>query len=155
MALAIAIAIGLFRALSLGDPRCIVWLDVNSTVPKMLAANATAELFKWILEKVCARMCWIRFPMAVGFAQDNPLGDDSLRETPLWGGDSSHVYIGSYAYIFGVGGLFIYFAFAAYVGPRFVFGLDECAYIVHDSEMLAWPMVCGRLTNGSGIVAGM
>ena len=148
MAIAITLSIGCFRAASLGDVRYILWLDISKTVPTMLAANAAAELFKWALEKVCAAKKWIRFPIAAGFASDNPLRNEAIREIRLWSAldveGAGPMCAGSYAYIFGVGGCFIYFAFTAYMGPRFVFGLDDCAYVFHDSEMLAWPMLCGK-----------
>jgi hypothetical protein len=112
VALAMALCIGCVRAVTFGDPAAIVWLDVSPTVWRVLVAQLAlgvmADVTVWAVE----RKGLARFELSTRFAAGHPLRSTAFRDFDLKG----------YAFVFGLGGAFIYGVFVAFLGPAFVTG---------------------------------
>jgi hypothetical protein len=108
-----ALCIGCLRAATFGDPSMIVWLDVSPTVWRVLVVQFVlgllADAIVWAVRKKGLQ----HFEMSARFAADHPLRNTASRDFELDG----------YAFVFGLGGVFIYGVFIAFLGPAFVTGL--------------------------------
>jgi hypothetical protein len=107
-----ALCIGCVRAVTFGDPAAIVWLDVSPKVWRVLVAQLAfgvmADVTVWVVERKGLQ----RFEQSTRFAVGHPLQNTAFRDLDLSG----------YAFVFGLGGTFIYGAFVAFLGPAFVTG---------------------------------
>jgi hypothetical protein len=78
VALTMAVCIGCLRAVTLGDPTAIVWLDVSPTVWLVLVAQlafgAFADAMVWAVERKGLRHC----ELPVQFAAGHPLSNTPL-----------------------------------------------------------------------------
>ena len=113
VALTMAVCIGCLRPVTLGDPTAIVWLDVSPTVWLVLVAQlafgAFADAMVWAVERKGLRHC----ELPVQFAAGHPLSNTAFSDFDLEG----------YALAFGMGGMFIYAVFLAFIGRLFVTGI--------------------------------
>jgi hypothetical protein len=113
VALTMAVCIGCLRAVTLGDPAAIVWLDVSPTVWHVLVAQlafgAAADATVWLVQRKGLQ----RFELSARFRSDHPLRNTSFRDFDLKG----------YALAFGLGCAFMYLVFVAFLGPLFVTGM--------------------------------
>ena len=71
--LLLTLSIGCVRAVSFGDARAILWLDVNVMVPTVLAAGIACELLTRLIVWAVERRGWAGFPM-VSYPAEHPLG---------------------------------------------------------------------------------
>jgi hypothetical protein len=113
VALMVAISIGCVRAVTFGDPAAIVWLDVSPTVWRVLLAQLLLGAMADATVRTVARNAMQHFELSARFAAGHPLRNTAFRDFDLNG----------YAFVFGMGGAFIYGVFVAFLGPAFVMGL--------------------------------
>jgi hypothetical protein len=113
VAFMMAISIGCVRAVTFGDPAAIVWLDVSPTVWRVLVAQLVLGAMADATVRTVARNAMQHFELSARFAAGHPLRNTAFRDFDLNG----------YAFVFGLGGAFIYVVFVAFLGPAFVMGL--------------------------------
>jgi hypothetical protein len=105
-----AVCIGCARAVTFGDPYAIIWLDVNPTVWKVLLAQLVSQVVADATVRAIQRLGLRHFELSTHFAAGHPLSNTALRAFGLQG----------YAVVFGMGGMFIYGVYLAFLGPAFV-----------------------------------
>jgi hypothetical protein len=108
-----AVCIGCVRAATFGDPFAIVWLDVTPTVWKVLLAQLASQVVADAAVLAVQKLGLRKFELSAHFAAGHPLSNTALRDFGLQG----------YAYAFGIGGMFIYAVYIAFLGPAFVTGM--------------------------------
>jgi hypothetical protein len=113
VALTMAVCIGCVRAATFGDPYAIVWLDVTPTVWKVLLAQLASQVVADAAVLAVRKLGLQKFELSAHFAAGHPLSNTAFRDFGLQG----------YAVVFGVGGMFIYAAYLAFLGPAFVTGM--------------------------------
>jgi hypothetical protein len=144
-----AVCIGCVRAATFGDPSAIVWLDVSPTVWKVLLAQLASQVVADAAVLAVQKLGRQQFELSAHFAAGHPLSNAAFRDFGLQG----------YAVVFGVGGMFIYAVYIAFLDPAFVTGM--CRHFVPNATH-AWVMgaieclsfaanatVAGGLVNGS------
>ena len=108
-----ALCIGCLRAVTLGDVRAIVWLDISETVWHVLLAQfvvgVLVDAAVWAVEKNGLN----HFELSPRFTDRHPLGCTAFRDFDAKG----------YAMAFSSGAAFIYGVFVAFLGPAFVMGM--------------------------------
>jgi hypothetical protein len=77
----LTLCIGCVRAVSFGDARAVLWLDVNVLVPTVLAAGVACEVLTRAIVWVLHRCGLTGFPM-VSYPKDHPLGTFAPRTFP-------------------------------------------------------------------------
>jgi hypothetical protein len=108
-----AVCIGCVRAATFGDATAIVWLDVSATVWKVLLAQLASQVSGDAAVRAAKKMGLQRFELSAHFAAGHPLSNTALRDISLQG----------YVLVFGMGGVFIYAVYIAFLGPTFVTGM--------------------------------
>jgi hypothetical protein len=107
------LCIGCVRALSFGDPRAIVWLDVSPGVWQVLLAQLSFEVLADVVSWAAERKGLQQFELSARYAAGHPLRNLNFRTFDLPG----------YAFTFAFSGAFIYAVFIAFLGPAFVTGM--------------------------------
>ena len=64
---------GCVRAASFGDWRCLLWLDVNATIPIMLLLQLLVEAGQDISLTMFHKLGWAFFPLSATFPSEHPL----------------------------------------------------------------------------------
>ena len=105
--------IGCVRAVTFGDAAAIVWLDVSPTVWKVLLAQLASQVVGDAAVRAAKKMGMQKFELSAHFAAGHPLSNTAFRDISLQG----------YALVFGMGGMFIYAVYMAFLGPEFVTGM--------------------------------
>jgi hypothetical protein len=144
-----AVCIGCVRAATFGDPAAIVWLDVSPTVWKVLSAQLASQIVSDAAVRAMQKLGLQQFELSSHFAAGHPLSNTSFRAFGLQG----------YAVVFGLGGMFIYAVYVAFLGPAFVTGM--CRLLAPNATQV-WVVgalecqpfatnatVAGGLVNGS------
>jgi hypothetical protein len=108
-----AVCIGCVRAATFGDPYAIVWLDFSPTVWKVLLAQLASQVVADAGVLAMQKLGLQRFELSTHFAAGHPLSNTAFRAFGLQ----------EYVYVFGVGGVFIYGVYVAFLGPAFVTGM--------------------------------
>jgi hypothetical protein len=108
-----AVCIGCMRAVTFGDAPAIVWLDVSPTVWKVLLAQLASQIVGDVAVRAVKKMGLQQFELSAHFAAGHPLSNTAFRDFSLQG----------YAVVFGIGGMFIFAVYVAFLGPAFVTGL--------------------------------
>jgi hypothetical protein len=137
-----AVCIGCLRALSFGDARCVVWLDVSPSVPWVLLAQFVGALLIDTVVWAVAKKGYVHFAMSERFVPDHPLRNATRRDFD----------VGGYAFVLGAGGCGVYLVFLVFLGPAFVTG--ACPGFAANSSDSAW--VASALlhcVNATAIVA--
>jgi hypothetical protein len=88
-----AIFIGCVRAASFGDVRCIIWLDVNTTIPIMLLIQLLVEIGQDIVVKAVHALGWAHLPLSANYPPHHPFSIVNFRPFSLSG----------YAAVFSIG----------------------------------------------------
>jgi hypothetical protein len=139
-----ALCIGCLRAVSFGDPGAIVWVDVSQTVWRVLAVQLVlgvlVDAIVWAAHKMRPR----HFEMSALFAVDHPLLNTAFRDFDLQG----------YAFVFGMGGMFIYGVFLAFLGPAFVTGMCQTFAPNSTHVWVLRALDCTNATMSAGLVNG-
>jgi hypothetical protein len=121
------LCIGCLRALTFDDPAAILWLDVSPTLWHVLVAQlvftAAVDATVWVAE----RRGLVHFELSARFAAGHPLRDTAFRDFDLK----------SYILVFGVGGMFMYAVFVAFLGPSFVMGICR-DFSLNASQVWVW-----------------
>jgi hypothetical protein len=108
-----AVCIGCVRAATFGDPYAIVWLDVSPTVRKVILAQLASQVVADAAVLATQKLGLQQFELSGHFAAGHPLSNTAFRDFGLQG----------YVYVFGLGGMFIYAVYVAFLGPAFVPGM--------------------------------
>ena len=108
-----AVCIGCVRAATFGDPYAIVWLDVTPTVWKVLLAQLASQVVADAAVLAIQKLGLQKFELSAHFAAGHPLSNTAFRDFSLKG----------YVSAFGIGGLFIYAVYVAFLGTTFVTGM--------------------------------
>ena len=109
------ISVGCLRAITFGDARAILWLDVDPIICVVFLSNIGAQLLTDLIVRLVDRANVIAHPMKVGYPSDHPVINAVRRDLSMRG----------YAYVFLPGCMVIYMALLAFLGPEFVLGLCE------------------------------
>jgi hypothetical protein len=108
-----AVTIGRLRAITFGDPAAIVWLDVSQTVWRVLAAQLASGALADAIVRAVRKKELLHFELSARFLPGHPLCNTAFRDFDVKG----------YAVAFGMGGMFIYAVFVAFLGPTFLTGM--------------------------------
>jgi hypothetical protein len=126
-----------------------VWLDVTPTVWKVLLAQLASQVVADAAVRAMQKLGLQQFELSAHFAAGHPLSNTGFRSLGLQG----------YAVVFGVGGMFIYGVYLAFLGPAFVTGMCRLfapnathVWVVGAIEcvsLAANATMAGGLVNGS------
>jgi hypothetical protein len=129
-----AVCIGCVRAATFGDPCAIVWLDVSPTVWKVLLAQLASQVVADAAVLAMQKLGLQKFELSAHFAAGHPLINTAFRAFGLEG----------YALVFGLGGMFIYAVYMAFLGPAFVMGMCRL-FASNATQVWVKPVTMGAL----------